>query len=230
MLPQKADIKGNASFKLSCVVLSLYFLIYLPFLKIILRGIPFFTEYGTTCFFAATTLYLRLSGKLAQKDSESSPSHIKRDLLIGLLPAVILILSVPLMDRVIALSGLGETALFEGARQRASSTEIDGLKEFVSILLIPAIDQLFFSGLITRSLLGKFTSVAAIYTSATIFTLAHMQLDFGTLALGLITAWMFATTKYLLAPILFHIGSAVAGTLLLHAYPRMITLLGFLYY
>ncbi|MCH7623124.1 MAG: CPBP family intramembrane metalloprotease, partial [Nitrospinae bacterium] len=97
------------------------------------------------------------------------------------------------------------------------------------IFLFPLLTQIFFTGLIFQGLSNKYNPALAIYGAGIIFTLGHFKLNLGIFFLGIITAFLFRLTGTLYASILFHTSCSLAGMLLLYIYPRLTTLLGFLF-
>ena len=96
------------------------------------------------------------------------------------------------------------------------------------ILLVPLIEQIFFTGIVVQSLLRKYNPVIAIYGAGLIYTLVDFKLSLATFGLGLIAGGLFKLTGTLYAPLLFHVSCVLAGILLVEVYPSLITVLGFL--
>ena len=85
--------------------------------------------------------------------------------------------------------------------------------EYAGILLIiPFIEQVFFTGIIFQSLLKKINPILAIYAAGIIYSLAGFKLSLGAFGLGVVTSFLFKSTKTLYASIIFHASCAVGGS------------------
>ena len=99
----------------------------------------------------------------------------------------------------------------------------------ILVILIPFIEQIFFTGFIFQSLQKLINPILAIYTGGIIYTLAGFKLSFGSFGLSLCTNLLFKLTGTLYASILFHISCALGSVLIENIYPGMIGVLGFLW-
>jgi membrane protease YdiL (CAAX protease family) len=90
-------------------------------------------------------------------------------------------------------------------------------------------EQLFFTGYLLQSLIRKCPPALAIYLSGLLFALVHLDLQLGIFLLGLVASSFYWLTGSLVAPLIFQIACHTAGWLLDHHYPRVYTLLGFLF-
>ncbi len=231
MLIKKADLTGTWPFKVPIIILCLYFFIYIPALRIFLRGIPFFTEYGFTCFYAAVIPYLYWVHKASPNHLGFSSLYLRQHLTVGAVLGGSMILALPLLSGLVTISGLGESEIFKASEGIPAAAAPGNLPVTILThgLLIPVIEQIFFTGFVAQSFLKKFNPVIAVYLCGFLYSLAHFQLTLGTFAVGIITAWLFMQAGTLFAPLLFHIGCALSGLLLTHIYPRLFTLVGFLF-
>ena len=103
------------------------------------------------------------------------------------------------------------------------------LKQFLLILLIPLVEQIFFTGIVLQSLIKKLNPVIAVYITGLIYTIAGFKLSLGAFGLSVITSLLFLLTGSLHASLIFHACSALGNFILENIYPRIITILGFLY-
>ena len=201
-------------------MLTSYFLTLLPPVRIFLRGFPWLLANADTVFFASVVLILLATHKTDLTGLGFSTQYLKQHLTLGLLGAVPLLLALPLLN----LLGAGpiENLLGGGPAENLS-------RLLATALLVPLIEQVFFTGFVVQSLLRKYNPVLVIYGAGLIYMLAGFQLTLASFALGLITAGLFKFTGTLYASIVFHMGCALAGVLLVAVYPQLITVLGFLF-
>ena len=102
-------------------------------------------------------------------------------------------------------------------------------KQFLLILLIPLVEQIFFTGIVFQSLIKKLNPVIAVYITGLLYTIVGFKLSLGAFGLSAITSLLFLLTGSLHASLIFHACSALGNFILENIYPRIITILGFLY-
>lgn len=209
MAIKKAEMTGawNPNIPLY-IILPIYFFVLYPTVQFF--GFP--SQYAYPCFQALSLVIL------TRRVTEIgwSALYLKQHLLIGGVCGAMVVGALPLLDVFSSYVGLETTPV--------SETNIA-----VFSLLLPLLEQSFFSGLIAQSLFKKINPVLAVYLTAVIFTLAHFTLNLGTFFIGLIATGLFYLTGTLYAPLVFHIGCQIAWVLLRQVYPHLITLLGFLF-
>lgn len=187
-------------------------------------------QYVYLLFFTVILLYVLGIKKIPLNQSGFSIQHIGNHLMIGVISGGLIVVALPLLDGLILVSGLDKHELFSVNQRGAQGGEnLHPLYILGQILLVPLLKQFFFTGGVFQSLSRKYNSILAVYGAAVIFTLAHFKLNLGLFILGLITAFLFQLTGTLYASILFHASCSLAGLLLLHVYPRLTTLLVFLF-
>ena len=158
--------------------------------------------------------------------------HWKQNLILGCLAGGLVVGMVPLFDFLIDATGIGQTELFSGADQRLSEEPEEGFSFIVFI--IPAIfitlaEQGFLTGYVLQALIRKVKPALAVYLGGLIFALVHFDLQLGMFLLGLIASSFYLLTGSLVAPLIFQMACHTAGWLLVHHYPKVFTLLGFLF-
>jgi len=223
---------GVLDFKFILTITLLYFLVVFPGIQFFLRGHAWFPQYGYVIYFAGIFAYVRGVKKVSLEELGFSRQHLGNHLLIGLILGGLIVSALPLMDTLISVSGLEKYELFsETANQRTVNVweEFHPLSLAAQILLFPILTQIYFTGLIFQGLSKKYNPALAIYGAGIIFTLGHFKLNLGIFFLGIISAFLFRLTGTLYASILFHTSCSLAGILLLYIYPRLTTLLGFLF-
>jgi len=229
---KKVASPGALGFKFTLTVVLLYFFILYPGVQFFFRGHPFLPQYCFLIFYGIVFAFARCIKKVPLTQLGFSKQHVENHLITGLTFSALIIAALPALDSLISVSGLENHELFSGNlnRREGGTGEISHpLGVLEQVLLVPLLEQFFFTGLIVSSLSKKFNPVLAIYGAAVIFTLAHFKLNLGLFILGLITAVLFQLTGTLYASILFHASCSLAGLLLLHVYPRLTTLLAFLF-
>ena len=224
--------EGVLSFKFILTVTLLYFLVVFPGIQILLRGHSWFPQYGYVLYFAGIIAYMLAVKKVSPNELGFSRLYLGNHLWTGLILGGIIISALPFMDFLVSVSGLDKNELFsETANQRTENIweELHPLSLAAQILLFPLLAQIFFTGLIFQNLSRKYNPALAIYGAGIIFTLGHFKLNLGIFFLGIISAFLFRLTGTLYASILFHTSCSLTGFLLIYIYPRLTTLLVFLF-
>ncbi len=232
MVIKKTKLTGVWGPKAPVIMLTGYFCVLFPLFNIIFRESRWVAGLVYPGYFALGLFFLIGLKKIRLGDLGFSQENLKQNIIIGGVCGGALLLSLPLLDAFIDISGLGNSDLFAGAELRISN----GVKGsfnlatiVASVLLLPILEQAFFSGFILQSLLNKFKPVPAVYMGAVIFTAAHFDFAFGGFAIGLITATFYHLTGTLYAGILFQMFCGLGGALILYIYPKLATLLAFLF-
>ena len=209
-------------------ILSFYLLLVLPGKNIFFHTNPLLFKYiDNVYFFVIISFALH---RLNIKVLGFSTKHLKNDLLIGFLSGGGLLFGLFLLNFGIDLTGLADHDLFNNRPDAKSFIYMGSTAEYVGILLaIPFIEQVFFTGIIFQSLLKKINPILAIYASGVIYSIAEFKLSLGAFGLGIVTSILFRSTKTLYASIIFHASCAAGGVIIINIYPRISTLLGFLF-
>ena len=149
---------------------------------------------------------------------------------MGFLSGGGLLFSLFILNYSIDLVGLADNALFTERPNIKNIVPITSIKEYsIIIILVPLIEQVFFTGIIFQSIAKKISPILAIYSSGVIYTLAKYKLNLGAFFLGALTSFLFKQTKTIFAPIIFHASCVAGGVLIKIIFPRLKTLLGFLF-
>jgi hypothetical protein len=207
-----------------------YFLIAFPAVHFIFRDNPWVSDYGYPGFMAAVLLILTGTKKITFRElGLGKPANASPYLLGGAL-AALTVLSLPVLDGLIVWTGLDQSALYTGAEARSESGGGRSVGAFaVTLLLLPLLKQGFLTGLIGQALLKKMHPSGAVYCAGLIFTVAQFKFSLGLFFLGAASLLLFKKTSGLIAPVILHIGVSIASVLLVPYYPRLVTLLGFLF-
>lgn len=233
MSTQKIDgPESLLSAKFILTVTFLYFFVVLPGIQFFLRSHAWFPQFGYLIYFAGVFAYVCGVKKVPLKEMGFSRQQPGRHLMLGLALASVVVSALPFLDFLVTFFGLDRHELFsEAANQRNSDDwkSIQPWKLAIGVLVVPPLTQFFYTGLIYANLSKKVDSVLALFFGALIFSLGHFNLNPGLLLLGGITALLYRLTGTLYASILFHMGCALAYILLLYTYPRLITVLVFLF-
>jgi membrane protease YdiL (CAAX protease family) len=183
-------------------------------------------------YFGVVVLFLIFTRRATWCQLGFHKKLLKQNLRVGGLSGILIVAMIPLLDFFIGVSGLGQAELFAGSDQRLSEDPKEGFSFIVFVIptiLIALAEQLFLTGYVFQALIRKIKPVLAIYLGGLIFTLVHFDLQLGMFLLGLITAFFYCFNGSLVAPLVFQIACNIAGWLLVHHYPRVFTLLGFLF-
>ena len=209
-------------------ILSFYLLLVLPGKNIFFNTNPWLFKYIDNIYFFVIILFAFY--RLNIKVLGFSIKHLKNDLLIGILSGGGLLFGLFLLNFGIDLTGLADHDLFNNQPDPKSFIYMGSTAEYVGILLvIPFIEQVFFTGIIFQSLLKKINPILAIYASGIIYSLAGFKLSLGAFGLGAVTSFLFKSTKTLYSSIIFHASCAAGGVIIKSVYPKLSTLLGFLF-
>ena len=210
------------------LILCFYFIFILPLFKIYFRTSPFLYKYNDILYFSIVigiTFYRKNYYSL-----EFLRKNIKYNIVVGILAGVILLITLPLMDLSLEFLNLTNHELLSKNSSNSISYGFDFfLKQFLLILLIPLVEQIFFTGIVFQSLIKKLNPVIAVYITGLIYTIAGFKLSLGAFGLSAITSLLFLLTGSLHASLIFHACSALGNFILENIYPRIITILGFLY-
>ena len=222
----KPDTLWSSNITVSILCFYLFFI--LPVTNIFFRTNPWLFKYSDIIYFFAVVLFALY--RLNVNALGFPTKHLKQHLVVGIISGGILLLSLPLLDFGIDLTGLADHELFANRPKNNILDNLYSLAEYTLVIsLIPLIEQIFFTGIIFQSLLKKINPILAIYASGVIYTLAGFKLSLGTFGLGITTSFLFKITGSLYASILFHMSCATGGVLLKNVYPRLTTILGFLF-
>ncbi|MCZ6541724.1 MAG: CPBP family intramembrane metalloprotease [Nitrospinae bacterium] len=225
---KQSIFKGTWGLKGPVVTLALLFpLVYVTGLGLT-RWAPYLYPTGS----GLVILFLVLFKKATWEQLGMHREYWKQNLILGGLVGGLIIVAVPLLDLLIEASGMGRTELFTGAEKRFSDGSGNNISFGVHLAIVTGItlaEQLFLTGYLLQALLRKTKPSLAIYLGGIIFTLVHFDLELGLFILGLTASGFYFMTGSLIAPLIFQIACHTAGWLLTHHYPRVFTLLGFLF-
>ena len=229
---KRVPLTGSWGLKLPASLLALYVCAVFPIVHLGFRGILWLPQVLYPAFFAVSLLTLILAGKISFPQLGFNSRHLTQNCILGGISGGLVLASLPLLDALIDFSGLGQSEIFQGAENRLSAAAAETLTSFSMLgilVLVPIIEQGFFNGLLLQPLVKKIKPVAAVYLGGLIFALAHFDFHLGTFFIGLTTAGFFYWTGTLYASLIFQITCHIAGVCVLPYYPRVVTLVGFLF-
>jgi len=229
---KRAPLTGSWGLKLPATLLALYGCAVFPIVHFGFREILWLPQVVYPAFFAISLLTLILAGKISFTQLGFSSRHLTQNCILGGISGGLILASLPLLDTLIDFSGLGPSEIFQGAENRLPMGGTEPLTSFSMLgilVLVPILEQGFFNGFLLQPLIKKIKPAAAVYLCGLIFALAHFDFQLGTFFIGLTTAGFFYWTGTLYASLIFQITCHAAGALLLQYYPRVVTLLGFLF-
>ncbi len=229
---KRTDFKGTWGLKGPVGTLVVYSCVLFPALHILFPQAQKWAPYIYPVYFGMIVLFLILTRYATWQQLGFHKEHWKQNLILGGLAGGLVIGMVPLLELFIGVSGLNQTELFSGADQRLSH-EPEGNSSFTAFI-IPAIfitlaEQGFLTGYVLQALIRKSKPALAVYLGGLIFALVHFDLQLGLFLLGLVASSFYWLTGSLAAPLIFQIACHTAGWLLAHHYPKVFTLLGFLF-
>jgi len=228
---EKVKPTGAWELKFPVIILIGYFLVLFPLINIVFREARWAGDILYPGYCALALFFMVTAKKAGSGDLGFSRDNLLQNILIGVVSGGALALSLPFLDGIIEVSGLGNTELFAGAEERANRSAADFNSAVLasSILLLPILEQAFFSGFILQSLLRKFKPITAVYMGALIFSAAHFDIQLSGFAIGLITATFYHLTGTLYAGIILQMFCGAGGALIQYVYPRLATILAFLF-
>ena len=216
--------------KILTPILALYFLVLFPTAHLAFPGNRFVYEFWHILYFS-----LVLTGVLALKHVSFqqlgfNKNNIGKSLAIGILCGALPVMAVALLDGLLVKAGLSQSELLAGADLRTPEEmgfNLSSSGNIFATLIIPFIDQVFVMGLIVNNLLIKGNTGRVIISGGLLYPLLHFKPSIGNLFLGMISAGLLKVTGSIIAPILVHIGFAIAEILIVFNYPRLISILVF---
>jgi membrane protease YdiL (CAAX protease family) len=221
------DLGAKWSIRSIIIILSFYLILLLPGKNIFFHTSPWIFKYTDTIYFFVVILLSLYRQNI--KVLGFSSKHLKKNLLIGSIIGGVLILSLFLINLGVDLTELRHHDLLKNQPNRSILFDNTSIIDFTNIVLVvPLIEQIFFTGIIFQSLLKKINPLLAIYAAGIIYSLAGFKLSLGAFVLGVTTALLCKITKSLYASIIFHVSCAFGGVIIKSVYPRLKTLLGFL--
>ena len=159
-----------------------------------------------------------------------STKHLQKGLTVGFLSGGILISALILLNFSIDLTSLADQELFSNNKNVNHPPLTNHLLDYiVAVLVIPIIEQVFFTGIVFQSFLKKFNPILSIYALGIIYSLAGFKLSLGAFGLGIITCLLFKYTKTIYASTIFHSSCVMGEILIKYLYPRLNTVLSFLF-
>ena len=210
------------------LILCFYFIFILPLITIYFRTTPFLYKYSDIIYFLiiiGITFYRKNYYSLG-----FLRTNINHNIIVGVLAGGTLLVTLPLIDLSLELLNLTSYELLsKKPSNNISYSFIFFYKQFLLILFIPLVEQIFFTGIVFQSLIKKLNPVIAVYITGLIYTVVGFKLSLGTFGLSAITSLLFLLTGSLYASFIFHVCSALGNFILENIYPRIITILGFLY-
>ena len=227
MHSKESGLDTQLTVRSTIFILIFYILLVLPAKNIFFQTTPWIYEYTDIIYFLMIillVLYLNNTKILG-----FSVKNLKKNLILGSLSGGLVIISLFLLELGINLTGMSNLDLLQTQTSIDISSEKRSIIIYVSIILmVPLIEQVFFTGIIFQSLLKNINPVLAIYASGVIYSLAGFKLSLGAFFIGVTTAILFNVTKTLYASIIFHSCCVVGGIIIKTIYPRLSTLISFI--
>ena len=229
---QRTDFTGAWGLKGPVAALAFYSCVLFPILHILFPRSQQWASIVYPAYFGLMVLFLIMTRQVTWRQLGFHKGHWKQNMILGGLAGILVVGMVPLLELLVGASGLDQTELFSGADQRLSQ-EPEGGSSFavfiVPMILIVLAEQGFLTGYVLQALLRKSKPALAVYLGGLIFALIHFDLQLGMFLLGLTASSFYWLTGSLVAPLIFQMACHTAGWLLAQHYPKVFTLLGFLF-
>lgn len=224
---KSVNLSNSLSINDSIISLCIFFGAYVPITKIFFHTIPWIHNYGEILFFLIVIMVI--TRKVDFIDLGFSIKYLKQHLVLGFVVSGVLVSSVPLLAKGFEIMGLTNLTLLKEKTENINSLNmIFFLKNIPALVLIPVVEQVYFTGFIMHTLLKRINPILAIYAGGIIYAMVGFKLNLGAFGLGVFTSLLFKITGTLYAPILFHIGCETVNLLVNIAYPWLITIFSFL--
>ena len=229
---KRTDFSGIWGLKGPVGILAVYFCVLFPTFHILFSQTQKWAPVIYPAYFGMTLALILLTRHATWKQLGFHKEHLKQNLILGCLAGGLVIGTVPLMEFFIEVSGFSQNELFAGADQRLAQ-EREGNSSFAAFIIptvfITFAEQGFLTGYVLQALIRKSKPVLAVYIGGLIFALVHFDLQLGLFLLGLTGSLFYWLTGSLIAPLIFQVACHSGGWLLAHHYPKVFTLLGFLF-
>jgi membrane protease YdiL (CAAX protease family) len=229
---KRTHFTGTWGLKGPITVLAVFSCLLFPAVHILFPQAQKWATIIYPAYFGIVLIFLILTRHATWKQLGFHTKHWKQNLTLGCLAGGLVMGMVPLLEIFIGVSGLDQTELFSGADQRLSQ-ESEGNTSFIAFVLpaflIALAEQGLLTGYVLQSLIRKIKPVLAVYLGGLIFMLVHFDFHLGLFLLGMTASSFYWLTGSLVAPLMFQIACNTAGWLLAHHYPKVFTLLGFLF-
>ena len=210
-------------------ILVFYFLFLFPTVHLFFSPNKIIYEFWGTLYFALALLFVLVLKRLSFQ--QLGFNNTWKALAIGFLLGVFPLISIPLLDIWLIKSGMSQTELLMGADLRNPKEIKFGMSlsgNIFTVTIVTLIDQIFVVGLVINNLLKKKKIGESIIFGGLLYSLIHLKISLGSLALGMISTGLLRTTGSIITPIMVNLGFAIAGILIIFNYPRLISILVFL--
>ena len=210
-------------------ILVFYFLVLFPTIHLFFSPNKIIYEFWGTLYFALALLFVLVLRRLSLQ--QLGFNNTWKALAIGFLLGVFPLISIPLLDIWLIKSGMSQTELLMGADLRNPKEIKFGMSlsgNIFTVTIVTLIDQIFVVGLVINNLLKKKKIGESIIFGGLLYSLIHLKISLGSLALGMISTGLLRTTGSIITPIMVNLGFAIAGILIIFNYPRLISILVFL--
>jgi hypothetical protein len=212
------------------IALAIHFFILFPAIHFGLRDWSWTEQYGHSAYWGLAVALVALRYPAALKTMGlANYANTLRDTAWGLILGTIIVGAVPLMDVLVGLSPLARNELLADSVNQLKSTPIVWPDIVYPVILRPLLAQVFFFGFIFNSLLSRFQPPTAFFFGAGIFCLGQSHVHLAGLLVGFASAGLFWRTRSILAGWAVQSACALAWIVLMHTYPRLITLFIFLF-
>jgi membrane protease YdiL (CAAX protease family) len=229
---KRTSFTGTWGLKGPIIVLAVFSCLLFPAVHILFPQAQKWAAVIYPAYLGIVLIFLILTRHATWKQLGFHAENLKQNLTLGCLAGGLVVGTVPLLELFIGVSGLDQTELFSGADQRLSH-ESEGNPSFF-VFVVPAFfivlaEQGLLTGYVLQSLIRKIKPVLAVYLGGLIFMLVHFDFQLGMFLLGLTASSFYWLTGSLVAPLIFQVACHTAGWMLAHHYPKVFTLLGFLF-
>lgn len=229
---KRSELKGTWNLNKPIGILAVYFFGLFPALHLFLPQAQKWASGIYPAYFGFVLLLLILNRSATWRQLGFHKEHWKQNLVLGGLAGGIVLGLLPLLDFLIRVSGLDQTPLFAGAEARFAQESLNDTSFIfflIPSLFFAGVEQGFLTGYVFQALVRKLRPALAVYLGGLLFTLIHFDLQLGQFLLGLSATMLYWLTGSLVAPWILQVACHTAGWLLIHHYPALLTLLGFLF-
>lgn len=221
----RPELPSNISFKHSICVSLVYFLLFIPFWKFLFNSSNPWSNYFFESFSLISVIYLIYYKKIKLSQEFSSKKIFFQNLFIGLGIGSILILSLFAISYLLTLTGFNDKNFLVGKPIYPIINGYSDIVYFNKNIFFSFIDQIVFLTIFAQPLIRRFNLILAVYFSAILFVLLHLNLTLGYFGMGLACSALFGLTRSILPAALLQLFSTLINAILMNKFSQILPIL-----
>jgi len=221
----RIELPSLISFKLSILVLILYFFLFIPFWKFLFSSSNPWSNFYFESFSLLAFVFLIYLKKIRLSREFDTRKIFFRNFFIGLGLGSLLIITLLILSYLFSLTGVSEKNFIVEKPVYPIIGRYSELVHWIKSIVFSVIDQIVFLAVFAQPLIKRFNLILAVYLSAILFSLLNLKLALGLFGTGLICSALFGLTGSMLPAILFQLFSVLTKELLLNQFSQLLPLL-----